>query len=57
MSRSAKVLLKDGPWTGLEIRVRSAQSEYEADKRMSLPVKIGAHRGRYNLATGEWCPL
>lgn len=43
--------LKGGPWDGLDMTVRP-RDRSKGDH--SLPIRVGAHVGRYNLNNGEW---
>ena len=53
--RSIEVTLTGGPWGGQTVRQRPVR--YAADEAMSLPIRVGAHVGRYNLNTGVWQAL
>ena len=46
------VTCKGGPWDKLEVL---APVQDKGDP-LSLPIKVGEHRGRYNLDNGKWVP-
>lgn len=50
---SKEVALTGGPWAG-QNAVLPRQNEYDP---WSLPIRVGAHAGRYNLNTGAWVAL
>ena len=47
--------LNGGPWTGLQLTIRPGQRSAYGD--YTLPIRVGAFYGRYNLATGQWVPM
>lgn len=59
-SRSRKhyeVACQGGPWSGRTAVFPQQPSEAYGDDPWSLPIRVDAHTGRYNLNTGVWQAL
>ena len=53
--KSVEVVLTGGPWVGQTVVQRPERRNEE--EAMPLPIRVGAHVGRYNLNTGAWQSL